>query len=61
MVRSRPSWPEGVERLEFLHDRKASAHVFDFRNPFDEDGNPTVIDRESVKRTMGFNAVKRSA
>ena len=57
----RPSWAEGVERLEFLHDHKAGAYAFDFRNPFDQAGNPTVIDRESVKRAMALNAVKQSA
>jgi len=44
-----PVWAEGVERLEYLHDNGASPYAFDFRQPFDENGSPTAIDRAAVK------------
>jgi len=45
----RPHWAEGVERLEYLHDHGNSSYAFDFRQPFDENGNPTRIDKAAVK------------
>ena len=47
-----PDWAEGVKRLEFLHDNGPSPFAFDFKTPFDADGNPISIDREMVKRSM---------
>ena len=44
-----PAWAEGVERLEYLHDNGVSSHAFDFRQPFDENGNPTELDRAGIK------------
>jgi hypothetical protein len=34
-----PEWQEACQKLEQLHDEGASASVFDFKNPFDENGN----------------------
>jgi hypothetical protein len=51
-----PTWQEGVARHEFLHDNGASAFAFDFKSPFDEDGNPTTIDRTAIERKMLINA-----
>jgi hypothetical protein len=56
-----PEWAEGVERMEFLHDNGGSPFAFDFKTPFDALGNPVLIDRELVKRTMRLNAERRSA
>ena len=40
---------------------RPSPFAFDFKTPFDEDGNPTSIDREMVKRTMRLNQERQSA
>ena len=55
-----PTWAEGVERLEHMHDHGVSPYAFDFKTPFDEAGCPTVVDRESVKRKQGRNAVRQA-
>jgi hypothetical protein len=51
-----PVWAEGVERLEHLHDNGISSHAFDFKHPFDQDGNATKLDRAAVKNKRGQNA-----
>ena len=33
-----PSWTEAPQRLEHLHDRGPMPYAFDFRTPFDENG-----------------------
>ena len=55
-----PDWAEGVKRLEFLHDNGPSPFAFDFKTPFDADGNPISIDREMVKRSMRLNQERQS-
>jgi hypothetical protein len=40
-----PTWAEGVERLEYLHDNGISPYAFDFKQPFDENGSPMKLDR----------------
>jgi hypothetical protein len=52
-----PTWAEGVERLEHLHDQSASAFAFDFRRPLDALGQPTTIDRSRVRQHQTRNAV----
>jgi hypothetical protein len=44
-----PAWAEGVERLEYLHDNGISPYAFDFKQPFDENGSPTKLDRAKAK------------
>ena len=46
----RPDWREAVARFERLHDRGPAPEAFDFKSPFDEQGRPTAVDREAVKR-----------
>ncbi|MHA1567149.1 MAG: DUF3291 domain-containing protein [Alphaproteobacteria bacterium] len=48
----RPTWQEGVERHEHLHDHGPTPQAFDFKQPFDATGQSTTIDRGRVK-TMG--------
>ena len=50
-----PTWAEAVARHEFLHDRNASPQAFDFKNPFDEEGHPTTVDREALRRKIRVN------
>jgi hypothetical protein len=51
----RPDWSDGVARLELLHDEGSGPRAFDFKSPYDADGNPTTIDREEVKRKIDLN------
>lgn len=51
-----PFWAEGVERLEHLHDNGTSAYAFDFKHPFDQNGDPTKLDRSAVKIKQAHNA-----
>ena len=45
-----PQWSEGVARLERLHDHGPSSFAFDFKHPYDEDGQPAEIDRTMLKQ-----------
>lgn len=44
-----PSWPEAIERYDFLCQAGSSSVAFDFRQPFDASGQPVKLDREVVK------------
>lgn len=57
--RSRPAWADGAERLEFLHDNGPTPHAFNFKVFFCPDGNPLVIDRDSVKAKAQQNAASQ--
>lgn len=48
-----PIWAEGVERLEYLHDNGGSPRAFDFKEPFDQHGNPTKVDRSALNARRG--------
>lgn len=50
-----PTWTEAVIRHEYFHDHEASPFAFDFKTPFDENGCPTLINREAVKRMKRLN------
>ncbi|NRG18749.1 DUF3291 domain-containing protein [Rhizobiales bacterium] len=51
-----PTWAEAIERHEFLHDNGPTAFAFNFKQPFDEKGQPTTIDRDAIKRKAARNA-----
>ena len=53
----RPDWAEAVDRHEYLHDHGPSARAFDFKHPFDREGNATTIDRTLFKRLVEANGV----
>lgn len=55
-----PTWSEGVERLEHLHDHGPSLIAFNFKQAFDPDGNPTKIDREAVQRLQALNSAAQT-
>lgn len=40
-----PSWTEGVERFEHLHDSGSTPHAFNFKQAFDVDGLPMEAKR----------------
>lgn len=44
-----PTRTEGAKRLEHLHDKGPTAYAFDFKAPFDSEGNPLSMDREKIQ------------
>ncbi|MBQ11842.1 MAG: hypothetical protein CMJ45_09865 [Planctomyces sp.] len=52
-----PTRTQGAQRLEHLHDNGPTAHAFDFKVPFDSDGQPLQMDR---KRMQDLAEVVRS-
>lgn len=42
-----PTWTEACERIDYLHQNGASPHAFDFRHPFDAEGQPVKIRRKA--------------
>ena len=56
-----PEWSEAVRRHAFLHDRGPTAEAFDFKTPFDAQGQPTSIDRAALKRLIQMNAERQRA
>ena len=45
-----PSWSEAGERLERLHNDGVTSSAFDFKTPFDANGEPTKLDRPTLDR-----------
>ena len=48
-----PDWPDGAERLEYLHDHGASPRAFTFKQPFAADGQAYAIDRDKSPAARG--------
>ncbi|WP_371170306.1 DUF3291 domain-containing protein [Aliiroseovarius sp. 2305UL8-7] len=46
---ARPTWAHGVGRHQHLHVHGPTPKAFTFRQPFDENGAPTKIDRRRVQ------------
>ena len=44
-----PDWHEAYQRHEHLHQHGATAFAFDFKQPFDSEGNPVEVDRSAAK------------
>ena len=44
-----PTRTEGAKRLEHLHDKGSTAYNFDFKSPFDADGQPLRVDRQKIQ------------
>ncbi len=44
-----PTRTEGAKRLEHLDDHGPTAYAFNFKGPFDADGNPLHMDREKIQ------------
>ncbi|MEM7116130.1 MAG: DUF3291 domain-containing protein [Chloroflexota bacterium] len=49
-VKKTPSWEEAYERYDLLCREGSSPDAFDFKRPFDCEGQPAKIDRNAVKR-----------
>ena len=56
-----PTFIESTARLEQLHEAGPSAQAFNFKNPFDANGNPTRVDQALVQAKMARNAARISA
>jgi hypothetical protein len=56
-----PDWREAVTRFERLHDCGPSPGAFNFKTPFDQDGDSTAIDREAVRRHVQANRGRRQS
>lgn len=50
-----PSWAEGVERFEYLHDHGPSPYAFNFKRQYDCDGQETALNRERVREMSARN------
>ena len=44
-----PTRTEGAKRLEHLHDHGPTPSAFNFKAPYDADGNPLHMDREKIQ------------
>ena len=44
-----PTRAQGAKRLEHLHDNGPTAHAFDFKAPFDSEGQPLRMDRGKIQ------------
>jgi hypothetical protein len=52
----RPVWAEAVSRFERLADDGPSSAAFTFKQPYDPEGRPYLIDRARVKAISAENA-----
>lgn len=51
----RPEWQDGVARLEMLFDHGSGPQCFTFKEPYDPDGRPAVVDRAVMKQLASEN------
>lgn len=49
-------WQEAAERMDHLHEHGSTAWAFNFRNPFDADGNACRMDAARVLEKAKTNA-----
>lgn len=54
-----PSREDACKRLEHIHDNGSTPIAFNFKKPFDKDGNPLVIDRTLVEMKIKANEEKK--
>lgn len=50
-----PTRDEACKKLEYLYDNGPGPSAFDFKHPYDQNGNPVKIDRELMKKTVSSN------
>jgi hypothetical protein len=51
----RVDWQEAADRLDHLNEHGPTPHAFDFKRPFDTEGNPTSLDRAKIKAKSTTN------
>ncbi len=54
----RPDWEEAVERHELLGDNGPSATAFTFKNAFDPQGDPLVVDAKRSREIADHNRLR---
>ena len=47
-----PIQADGAERLEHLHDNGPTSYAFDFKSPFDANGRPLNMDRQTIQQRV---------
>lgn len=45
-----PTWQEAVKRFDQLHQQGPTSTAFNFKYPYDADGNPVIVNREVVRQ-----------
>ena len=50
-----PTRDEASQRLEHIHDHGSTAYAFDFKQPFDEAGQPRELDRSLIQERIKSN------
>ena len=50
-----PSREVACKRLEYIHDNESSPFAFNFKKPFDQNGNPVELDKHLIEVRKKFN------
>lgn len=50
-----PNRAEACERLEYLHNNGSGPYAFNFKKPFDIDGNPAELDKAALDKKIKLN------
>ena len=50
-----PTWEEACQRHEYLHDQGPSAYAFNFKQPFDAQGQAVELDRKLLDQRIVAN------
>ncbi|NKB72088.1 MAG: DUF3291 domain-containing protein [Candidatus Latescibacteria bacterium] len=53
-----PTPAEACQRQKYIHDHGPSAHAFNFKQPFDEKGQPMELDRDLIQQRMKSNETR---
>lgn len=51
-------WKQAAERLDYLHSHGSSSFAFNFRKPFDRNGNEVSLDNRAMQDKSKRNAAK---
>ena len=50
-----PSRDEACKRLEYIHDNGSSSFAFNFKKPFDKNGDPAELDKQLIEVRLKSN------
>ena len=54
------NWKEAAERLDYLNAHGSSPSAFNFKNPFDSQGNPVRLDHSAMQALAKKNAASKT-
>jgi hypothetical protein len=54
-------WQEAADRMDHLHQNGSTAFAFSLSKPFDPDGNPCKLDRDTIKSKAARNSAATTA